>query len=51
MVRLSPDDKRKLLDLLIPLPILSNEKGREAVLVSADLEEIRPQRMFEKSVG
>jgi S1-C subfamily serine protease len=43
MVNLSTEDKKNLLNLLLPLPILSTEKGREAVFVSADLEELRPQ--------
>lgn len=43
MVNLSTEDKKNLLSLLLPLPILSTEQGREAVFVSADLEELRPQ--------
>ena len=43
MVNLNTEDKKNLLNLLLPLPILAQEKGREAVFVSADLEELRPQ--------
>ncbi len=42
MVTLSHDDKKQLLDILTRLPILTNEKAREAVLISASLEELRP---------
>ena len=31
MVNLATDDKKQLLDLLVRLPILKNEKGREAI--------------------
>jgi len=43
MVNLSADDRTQLLNLLTPLPILRNQKGREAVLISANLEELIPQ--------
>ena len=40
---LQPKDRSRLLQLLIPLPILRNERGREAVLVSANLDQLRSQ--------
>jgi len=43
MVHLSADDRKRLLKLLIPLPILANERGRESVIASANLDELRPQ--------
>ena len=42
MVNIAHEDKKPLFDLLIRLPILKNEKGREAVLINASLEELRP---------
>jgi hypothetical protein len=43
MVNLHADDRTQLLNLLTPLPILMNQKGREAVLISASLKELMPQ--------
>ncbi len=42
MVNLSADNKKQLLDILTHLPVLTNEKGREAVFISACLEDLRP---------
>jgi V8-like Glu-specific endopeptidase len=43
MIKLSIDDNKKLLEILMPMPILTTEKGREAVFISASLDELRPQ--------
>jgi len=43
MVNLSAGDQKQLLELLTRLPILASERGREAILISAGLEELRPQ--------
>ena len=42
MVNLDAADQKQLLDILLTLPILSSERGRESVLVSASLQKIRP---------
>lgn len=43
MVNLEATDRKQILDLLIPLSILTNERGRDAVMVSANLEQVRSQ--------
>ncbi len=43
MVNLHANDRTQLLNLLTPLSILRNQRGREAVLISANLEELIPQ--------
>ena len=47
MVNLHAGDRTQLLSLLTPLPILRNQKGREALLISANLEELIPHLELE----
>lgn len=42
MINLDLQDQKQLFDLLVSLPILANERGREAILESASLEQLRP---------
>ncbi len=43
MIYLDADDKTRLIELLIPLPILADERAREAILFRANLEEFHAQ--------
>jgi V8-like Glu-specific endopeptidase len=43
MVLLSAEDRTELLEILVHLPILQSERGREAILESANLQQLRPQ--------
>lgn len=43
MVDLQSADLSKLLRIIVPLPILKNERGREAVVESASLQQLLPQ--------
>lgn len=43
MIKLSAKDSQNLLKILRTTPILANERGREAVLINASLEDVRHQ--------
>lgn len=42
IVQLIPDDLSRLMQILLSMPLLANERGRESIIISASLEQIRP---------
>jgi V8-like Glu-specific endopeptidase len=41
-INLIPDDRSRLMQVLLNMPLLANERGRESIIASASLEKIRP---------